>query len=124
MTGQEARSHEEEYAWECAENMRGWAQRAEATIRELRAERAALVAERDDWKRKASGDYNRIVQQEYDQAVAERDRLWKAAAPLARLPLPMSSDERVDWLAYQYRLREVMFDWLADVPAGESDRDA
>jgi hypothetical protein len=36
----------------------------------------------------------------------------------------MSSDERVDWLAYQYRLREVMFDWLADVPAGESDRDA
>lgn len=32
----------------------------------------------------------------------------EAAEPLARLPLPVSSDERVDWLTCQQRLRDAL----------------
>ena len=39
---------ERDYAWECAENMKGWAQRAEETNRSLRA---ALADARDALKR-------------------------------------------------------------------------
>ncbi len=40
--------------------------------------------------------------------VAERDRLREAAEPLAALPLPVSSDERIEWLTCQQKLRKAL----------------
>lgn len=43
------------------------------------------------------------------QKVADALReLEELAKPLARLPLPVTSDERVDWLTYQQRLKDVL----------------
>jgi len=35
-------------------------------------------------------------------------RVVEAAEPLARLPYPVSTDERTDWLTYQQRLRHAL----------------
>jgi len=47
--------------------------------------------------------------------LAENQRLRDAARPLANLPIPITPDERVQWLTHQNR--------LVDALAGVSDGD-
>jgi hypothetical protein len=60
----------------------------------------ALVAERDQWKYEASGEYNQLIQREYDRIVAERD-WWEKAAN--------ANDARAEQaVAERDRLREAL----------------
>jgi plasmid stabilization system protein ParE len=61
----------------------------------------------ESWLESLADAYH-VERERADKAEEALRLLASAAASLARLPYPVSADERTDWLTYQQRLKDVL----------------